>query len=66
MVSRIDRDAAEAILKIVEADARTKIEAAGAKVWTKIGDDDESVVLIIKVTTDEAQTELNEFFGQEE
>lgn len=67
MASRITYDTAEAILKMVEADAVSKIKGAGARTcWTKIGRDGDAVVLIVKVYTDEGQTKLGEYIQEPE
>ena len=58
----LTKEAARAILKLIQADAKKDVKAAGGSSWTKVADSDGGVVLVIKVDCiDKNQTILDEF-----
>jgi len=61
------KETATALLKMIQADARLKIEQAGGTVWSRIGDDDDGVTLVVKVVIPPGtQTKMTEFVDAEE
>lgn len=62
-----NRDSARVLLKYIEAEAKQRIEQAGGRVWSKVGDDKDGVALVIKIVVPAGtQTDITEFVSQEE
>ena len=58
----LTKEAARAILELIQADAKKKVKTAGGDSWTKVADSNSSVTLVIKVDCiAENQTVLSEF-----
>ena len=61
----LTKEAAQVLLRLIQADAEDKVKTAGGTLWTRIGDSNGGVTLVIKVDCiDENQTTMDEF-GQE-
>ena len=62
MPEQITREAAKVLLNMIEADSKIKIEQAGATSWSRIGYDEDGVVLLLKIHVPKGtQTQLTEF-----
>ena len=58
----LTKEAARALLKLIQADAKDKVKTAGGSSWTRVADSGDSVTLIIKVDCiDKNQTLMTEF-----
>ena len=67
MTEPLTKESARVLLRTIQADAKTKIEQVGGRVWSRIGDDNDGVALIIKVEVPKGtQTEITEFDAPEE
>jgi len=56
------KEAADILLKSIEADAKTKIKAVGGHCYTRIGNDEQGKVLMIQLTCiTENQTKITDF-----
>jgi len=65
-MQKITRESAEAVLKTIEADSKIRIEQAGGTCWSRIGDDDDGKVLVIKFYVPKGhQTELADFVPED-
>jgi len=61
----VSREAATVLLKSIQGDAKNKITDGGCKPHVKISNDNDAVILVIKVyCVDEKQTKITDFSGE--
>jgi hypothetical protein len=63
----LTQEAAKALLKLIQADAKAKIKEGGGDSWTRIGASEDGMTLVIKVyCLDEKQTKITDFSEEKE